>query len=47
MFRHISFGQTEIRSLTDERFQFGVMSADLDNGHRTEGFWFRPQISYS
>jgi hypothetical protein len=31
---------TEIHTLTDERFRFGSLGADLDAGHHTQGFWF-------
>jgi hypothetical protein len=30
----------EVHTLLDERFQFGVVGADLDGGHHTQGFWF-------
>lgn len=33
-------GDTEIHTLTDERFQFGAVGTDLDGGHHTQGFWF-------
>lgn len=31
---------TQIRTMIDERFQFGAIGADLDGGHHTQGFWF-------
>ncbi len=31
---------TEVHTLTDERFQFGAVGAELDKGHHRQGFWF-------
>ncbi len=31
---------TEVRSLSDERFLFGAIGADLEEGHHAQGFWF-------
>jgi hypothetical protein len=31
---------TEVQNMVDERFRFGAIGADLDNGYHSQGFWF-------
>ncbi len=37
---YVDSQDTEVKTLVDERFRFGAIGVDLDEGHHAQGFWF-------